>query len=114
MAAPYEIRRKTLSELRKAFAAMMTPQWDLALQGKPAAEVTRAARTLLASQRARLRLGTAELTAIRDQLRLNEPELVKAIAALDRARKKLRNVKTVLVAAAGLLRTVGRIVDIVV
>ncbi len=112
--APWTLRRRLLSELRKTVLAMMSAEWDIALEGKPAAEVTRAGRTLLALQRTRLRLGTAELAGIRDQLRLNEPELVKAMAALDRARQKLHNVKTVLVAAAALLRTVGRIVDIVV
>ncbi len=110
---PSTLRRRLISELRKTVLAMMSAEWDIALEGKPAAEVTRAGRTLLALQRARLRLGTAELAAIRDQLRLNERELVKATAALARARKKLHNVKTVLVAAAGLLRTVGRIVDVV-
>lgn len=112
--APSTLRRRLLSELRKTVVAMMSAEWDIALEGKPAAEVTRAGRTLLALQRARLRLGTAELAAIRDQLRENERELVKAIVALGRARKKLHNVRTVLVAAASLLRTVGRIIDIVV
>ena len=112
--APSTLRRRLLSELRKTGVALMSAEWDVALEAKPAAEVTQAARTLLALQRARLRLGTAELAAIRDQLRENEPELVKAIVALGRARKKLHNVKMVLVAAASLLRTVGRIIDIVV
>ncbi len=112
--APSTLRRRMISELRKTVLAMMSAEWDIALEGKPAAEVTRAGRTLLALQRARLRLGTAELAGIRDQLRENERELVKAMAALGRARKKLRGVKTVLVAAASLLRTVGRIIDIVV
>ncbi len=111
--APWTLRRRLLSELRKTVLAMMSAEWDIALEGQPAAEVTRAGRTLLALQRTRLRLGTAELAAIRDQLRENERELVKAMAALDRARKKLHNVKAVLVAAASLLRTVGRIVDVV-
>ena len=93
---------------------MMSAEWDIALEGKPAAEVTRAGRTLLALQRARLRLGTAELAEIRDQLRENEHGLVNAMAAMGRARKKLHKVKTVLVAAASLLKTVGRIIDIVV
>lgn len=112
--APSTLRRRLLSELRKTVVAMMSAEWDIALEGKPAAEVTRAGRTLLALQRARLRLGTAELAVIRDQLRKNERELVKAIVALGRARKKLHNVRTVLVAAASVLRTVGRIIDIVV
>ena len=97
-----------------AFRIAFTSSWSsVGRLAAVAAEVTRAARTLLATQRARLRLGTAELAAIRDQLKANEPELVKAMAAMGRARTKLHNVKTVLVAAAALLRTVGRIVDVV-
>ena len=103
--APWTLRRRLLSELRKTVLAMMSAEWDIALEGKPAAEVTRAGRTLLALQRTRLRLGTAELAGIRDQLRLNEPELVKAMAALDRARRKLHKGQTVLGSPGGRSRT---------
>ncbi len=111
--APSELRRQTLSQLRKTFLAMMSPRWDRALEGKSEAQLTEAARTLLAVQRARLRLGTARLAAIRDDLKANEAELVSGMTDLSRSLKKLGEVKVVLAATSGLLRTVGRIVDIV-
>ena len=55
---PFEIRRQTVSELRKVILAMMSSEWDLALEGRSEAEVVEAARSLLRAQRARLRLGS--------------------------------------------------------
>ena len=112
--APSTLRKKTLSELRKAFAAMMTPEWDLALDGKPDEEVTEAARALLAVQRARLRLGNARLADIRDGLKANETALRAGVEFLDEALQDLQDVARVLEATVALLATVGRIVDIVV
>ncbi len=112
--APSILRRRTRQTLRRAFLAMMSPEWDLALEGKPQADVNRAGRTLLNIQRARLRLGNADLADIRDELKANEARLVKGTRALDRSLKKLSNVKTVLQTAAALLTTVGRIVGLVV
>jgi hypothetical protein len=112
--APSTLRKKTLSELRKTFTAMMTPEWDLALEGKSEAEITEAARTLLAVQRARLRLGNASLADIRDDLVENETALQAGIEFVDEALEDLQDVERVLEATAALLAAVGRIVDIVV
>ncbi len=111
--APSELRRQTISQLRKTFLAMMSPRWDRALEGKSDARLTEAARTLLAVQRARLRLGNAKLAGIRDDLKANEADLASGITALNRSLKKLGDVKAVLATTTSLLRTVGRIVDIV-
>ena len=111
--APSTLRRRLLSEMRKTVLAMMSPRWDLALEGKTRDEVTKAARTLLAMQRARLRLGNAELAEIRDQLKAKEQDLLSGIEALQRSRKKLANVKSVLAAATALTNIVGRIVGLV-
>ncbi len=108
--SPSRIRAQTLAELRQTLRAMMSPAWDLALEGRPKAEVTQAARTLLAVQRARLRLENAELAAIRDKLAANEADLVKGIQTLDRALRRIAGVAAVLAAAGGLLRTVGRVI----
>ena len=112
--APSTLRKKTLSELRKTFAAMMTPEWDLALDGKSDEEVTEAARTLLAVQRARLRLGNARLAEIRDGLVENETALRAGIEFVDEALEDLQDVGRVLEATAPRRAAVGRIVDIVV
>ena len=77
--APSELRRQTISQLRKTFLAMMSPRWDRALEGKSDARLTEAARTLLAVQRARLRLGNAKLAGIRDDLKANEADLASGI-----------------------------------
>jgi hypothetical protein len=112
--APSALRKKTLSGLRRAFAAMMTPEWDLALDDRTDEEVTEAARALLAVQRARLRLGNAKLSEIRDQLIADEEALTAGIDALAEALEDLQDVQRVLEATAALLAAVGRIVDIVV
>jgi len=112
--APSTLRRQLLSEMRKTVLAMMSPEWDLALEGKTKDEVTKAARTLLAMQRGRLRLGSAELAEIRDQLKAGERDLLGGIKALQRSRQKLANVKTVLAAATALAKIVGRIVGLAV
>ena len=111
---PFRIRDETLRQLNRTFKAMMSPQWDLALDGQSTAQVTRAARALLAVQRARLRLGNRRLTEIRDDLRAGEAELIKGAKKLDKSLRNLRNVKSVLDATTALLRTVGRIVDLAV
>jgi hypothetical protein len=111
---PSELRKKTLAEMGKAFTAMMTPEWDLALEGKTDEELTEAARALLAVQRARLRLGNAELADIRDRLEADETALCTGIDFLDEALEDLQNVQRVLEATTLLLAVVGRIVDIVV
>jgi Xaa-Pro aminopeptidase len=110
--SPSQIRTQTLAELRQTLRAMMSPAWDLALEGRPRAEVTQAARTLLAVQRARLRLENAELAEIREALVANDVALTQGIATLDRALRRISNVTAVLAAAGGLLRTVGRVIDL--
>ncbi len=112
--APWKVRRQTISQLRKAFKAMMSPEWDLALEGKSPQELTEAARALLAIQRARLRLGNAQLAEIRDALQANEQGLLGGMNELDAALAELNDVKRVIQATSALLATVGRVVDIVV
>ncbi len=112
--APSNLRRGLVSEMRKTVLAMMSPQWDLALEGRSKQEVDKAARTLLAMQRARLRLGSAQLAEIRDQLKAKEKDLVSGMKALQRSRRKLANVKTFLASASALAKIVGRIVGLAV
>lgn len=110
--APSKLRNQTLSELRKTFSAMMSPQWDLALEGKSDREVTEAARSLLAVQRARLRLGNARLAEIRDALIDNEHDLVAGITRMTEARRTLDDTRAVIDAATALLATIGRIIEL--
>ena len=69
---------------------------------------------MLAVQRARLRLGNATLADIRDRLKANEAELISGTRALDKALKNLNRVRHVLETTTAFLKTIGRIVDIVV
>ncbi len=108
--APYELRDMTISELRQAFLAMLTPEWDVALEECTPKEKERAAKTLLAIHSARIRMGNAELAQIRDKLIENEAALIQGKEALDKALSKLNKVKTVLNTAAAFLNVVGRIV----
>jgi hypothetical protein len=109
---PFEIRRQTVSELRKVILAMMSSEWDLALEGRSEAEVVEAARSLLRAQRARLRLGSAELREIRGQLKANEEALERGRMALESALDDLGAIRIVLDAVAGFLRIVGRVVPL--
>lgn len=110
--APFEIRRQTVSELRRIILALMSPEWDLALEGRSEEEVSEAARTLLGAQRARLRLGSAELDGIRAELKANEESLERGRADLEKALDDLGAVRTVLDAVAGFLSVVGRVVPL--
>jgi hypothetical protein len=109
---PFEIRRQTVSELRRVILAMMSAEWDLALEGRSEEEVMEAARSLLQAQRARLRLGSAELREIRAELRANEEALERGRVALESALKDLHAIRTVLDAVAGFLRIIGRVVPL--
>lgn len=109
---PFEIRRQTVSELRKIILAMMSSEWDLALEGRSEEEVSEAARSLLRAQRARLRLGSSDLKKIREDLKANEESLERSRVALEKATADLGAIRTVLDAVAGFLRIVGRVVPL--
>ena len=53
---PWQIRREVRAALGKARNAMLSPEWDSALEGATAAQKTQAARTLLRVQSAYLAL----------------------------------------------------------
>ena len=101
-----------MSELRKVILAMMSSEWDLALEGRSEEEVSEAARSLLRAQRARLRLGSADLMKIRGDLKANEESLERGRAALEKAMEDLGAIRAVLDAVAGFLRIVGRVVPL--
>jgi hypothetical protein len=111
--APFELEKMMMAELRKIFLKMTSPRWDLALLGKSEEEVTEAALSLLAVQRTRLRLENKELAELRDGLIANEAELIAGRDAVDEALTDLSNVKGVLEAVTGFLKTIGKIIAIV-
>lgn len=108
--APYELKKMTLQQLRKAFLAMLTPEWDIALVGKPQAEITKAAKALLTLQRFRLRLENKGLKEIRDNLLKNKEALLKSSESLEKALKNLKRVEDVIVAVNKIIKVVGKII----
>jgi hypothetical protein len=109
---PDEIRKATLRSLQDTVTKMMSPEWDLYLDGQPPEVVEKAGPTLLATQRARLRLENAVLAEIADKLSKNEKELADGKTNLDKALSDLKNVQMVLDTASALLKVVGRVVAI--
>lgn len=113
MATPSETRNQTLKQLRETFLKMSSPEWDLALLGKPQEVQTEAALEYARVQRARLRLGNAQLADIRDKLVANKKDLEKGRKRVAKALSDLRKVKTVLAAVSPFLDIVGRVVALV-
>ena len=110
---PSEIKKQTISQLQKTFLKMMSPEWDVALEGKPKNVVADAAKKMLAVQRARLRMENAELASILKKLKDNEEALLKGKQALEDSLKDLEDVKNVLQMTAAFLEIVGRVVAMV-
>ena len=110
---PSEIKKQTISQLQKTFLKMMSPEWDVALEGKPKNVVADAAKKMLAVQRARLRMENAELASILEKLRENEEALLKGEQALEDSLRDLEDVKNVLQMTAAFLEIVGRVVAMV-
>jgi len=110
---PSEIKKQTLSQLRKTFLEMMSSEWDVALEGQPKNIIADAAKTMLAVQRARLRMENAELASIVEKLKENEKALVEGKQALEDSLRDLEDVKNVLEKTAAFLESVGRVVAII-
>jgi uncharacterized protein involved in exopolysaccharide biosynthesis len=111
---PSEIKSMTLKQLRATLLEMTSPAWDVALTGKTEEEITEAARTLLAVQRARLRLENEKLAGIRDSLRTLEGDFVAGKNTIDQALSNLQETKVVLGAVKNFLTTLGKVIAIVV
>jgi hypothetical protein len=109
---PEETRAETVKQLQETFLAMTSPEWDLALEGKPPGVRERAAKILLSTQEARLRLENAELAHIRDKLLENEKALEVGRQEVTRALERVQEIEAVLRAVSSFLGIVGRIVTI--
>ena len=107
---PGEVRRKTLSELRRARRHMMSAEWLAGVKDLPEADRTAAAMALLDVCLAIRRLENTRVAEIRRELVDNEKELERGLRNLGRAGEKLHRVKTYLKAATSLVATVGRVV----
>jgi hypothetical protein len=107
-----EISDQTLAQLRETFLKMTSPEWDLALIGKPEDVVNKAAKNLLLVQRARLRLENAELADIRDKLVENEKGLEEGRVHLNKSLERLDQIEGVLNAITSFVDVVARIIPL--
>ena len=110
---PSQIRQYAASILRRAVLAMMSAEWDIALEGKSSTQVAEAGKLLLAMQRVRLRLGNARLADIREKLIENEDALNESAQRLNGALDNLQDAQVVLQSAGGFLKIISRVVKIV-
>ena len=113
MARPSELRTEVMKQLRITFIKMSTPEWDLALMGKPKKIKNQAALEYARVQSARLRLGNAILANIRDQLLVNEKNLERGRERVAKALEDIGKVERVLGAISSFLNIVARIVTLV-
>ncbi len=109
---PEEIKTATLDELQTAVIKMMSPEWDLALEGKPKKTKTDAGKALLAAQERRLALENAKLEKIAQKLIENEEDLNNGRKNLDEALADLKNVQKVLDMVTEFIKIVDRIVAV--
>lgn len=107
---PWEIRREVRAALGKARNAMLSPEWDSALDGATDAQKLQAARTLLRVQSAYLRLGNAELEDIRDALVSHREGLLAGKKELEKTLRGLKQVRRVLESTAQFVALVARVV----
>ncbi len=108
-----EIRDKTLQQLDATFLKMTSAEWDLALMGKSQEEVTEAAKALLMVQRARLRLGNAELNDIREKLVENEKGLEDGRLQMMKVLDRFDKIEVALTAITSFLGIVARVVSLI-
>lgn len=108
--SPSELKKLTISELRTLFLKMTSPEWDLSLEDKSDEEIAEAGKALLSVQRARLRLGNAQLADIRGKLKENETDIIKGKCSIDEALGNLQDVQKVLETTSAFLQIVGRII----
>jgi len=113
MPTPAELRNATISELRAARKAMVDPEFLLALEGKSEAVKKDAAAKMLAIELARLKLENAALTAIKDELKKNEAELLEGMKGLKKAQDNLANVAKVLTAIGQVLGVVVKVLAVI-
>jgi chromosome segregation ATPase len=112
MEAP-EIRNQALQQLDETFLKMTSPEWDLALLGKPPNVKAEAAEARERVQLARLRLGNAVLGEIRDKLVENEEDLAEGRRELSNVLEKFEKIEAALGAISSFLSIVGRIVSLI-
>jgi hypothetical protein len=114
MTSPSQSKKLILQELRRTRRDMLSTEWLLAVKKQPKPVRRKAAFQLLNVEQAILELGNAQLAEIRNKLIANEKDLRQGRENLEKARKKLTQVTTVLGKIEKLLGVVGKVVRFVV
>jgi hypothetical protein len=109
---PEKIHGETVKQLQETFLAMTSPEWDLALEGKPPGVRKKAANLLLSTQEARVRLENAELTQIRDKLLENEEALQVGRQQVMQSLERIQEIETVLKTVSSFIGIVARVVPL--
>ncbi len=112
MSDPSQIQNMTLEQVRATLLKMTAPEWELNLAGATDVEKAQSNKQLLQLQQARLALGNAALSDIRDQLVDNEADLHQGIGDVSKALANLEDVAQVLGTVSSLLTTVGKVVSL--
>ena len=103
----------TLSTLIAARAALLTPEWQEALDNQTAQVRLLASESLLDIQRAIASLSNAVLAHIAEQMNAQEEALQSATANLEEALEKLDNVQGILVNVASFVNVIAKIVPLI-
>ena len=103
----------TLSTLIAARAALLTPEWQEALDNQTAQVRLLASESLLDIQRAIASLSNAVLAHIAEQMNAQEEALQSATANLEEALEKLDNVQGILVNFASFVNVIAKIVPLI-
>lgn len=111
MATPAELRDAALKELRATRKAMLSTEWELALEGQSADAQKAAGVAQLNVGKAIRALENTALFEFRDKLAENENALTAGIADLKAARETLTKVKKALQAIDKVLGVLLRVVQ---
>ena len=103
----------TLSTLISARAALLTPEWQEALDNQTAKVRLSASESLLDIQRAIAGLSNAVLAHVAEQMKAQEEALHSATANLNEALEKLDNVQGVLANVTSFVNVVAKIVPLI-
>src|SRR5450759_5237611 len=101
--SPSDLYASTLTALTNARMAMLTPEWQTALDAGTPAQRIAASRELIQIQQAILILSNAQLSDIADALQANAAALTAATTALTAALNKINQVVALVNAASSVL-----------
>jgi hypothetical protein len=110
--APYELKKLTVQELGKARNAMASPEYLWEVEKLSAEKQRESALLQHQVQLTHLKMRTAELAAIRDQLIANEEGLTHGIELVQTVLADLKKVEQILGTVTSFLTVVGKVISL--